>query len=45
MVKISLREYEGMKDTIELLQNPDMMNQVIESEKNVANGEVEEFEY
>jgi hypothetical protein len=34
-----------MKDTIELLQNPDIMKQVIESEHNVDKGEVEEFDY
>jgi len=30
MIKISLREYEGMKETIEILQNPDTMHQILE---------------
>ena len=42
---ISLAEYEGMKETIEILQNPSMMTQILESEKNIAEGKVEEFEY
>lgn len=45
MVRISRMEYEGMKETIEILQDPDVMNQIIESEKNIKSGKVEEFEY
>ena len=33
MVMISRKEYEGMKETIELLQNPEIMEQILESEK------------
>ena len=44
MIKISLEEYEGMKETIEILQNPDMMSQIIESEKNIPEGNVKELE-
>ena len=43
MIKISLKEYEGMKETIEILQNPDMMCQIIESERNIKAGKVKEF--
>ncbi|MDO8564045.1 MAG: hypothetical protein Q7R87_03490 [Nanoarchaeota archaeon] len=32
MIQISLKEYEGMKETIEILQNPEMMAQILESE-------------
>lgn len=45
MIKISRKEYEGMKETIELLQDPDMMNQVLESEENIKKGKVKEFSY
>lgn len=45
MIRISLKEYEGMKDTIEILQNPDTMNQILESENNIRIGKVKEFEY
>jgi len=45
MVKISLKEYEGMKETIEILQSPDMMKQIIESEENISKDKIEEFEY
>ena len=31
---ISKKEYEGMKETIEILQNPEMMKQILESEEN-----------
>ena len=42
---ISLKEYEGMKETIEILQDPEMMAQILESEKNIKEGKIEEFEY
>ena len=45
MIKISLKEYEGMKETIEILQNPDMMAQILESEKNMKEGKIKEFIY
>ena len=38
MILISRKEYEGMKETIEILQNPDIMKQILESEKNIAKG-------
>jgi len=34
-----------MKETIELLQDPDLMNQVLESEKNIKSGKIKKFEY
>ncbi|MEK6881981.1 MAG: hypothetical protein AABY22_20350 [Nanoarchaeota archaeon] len=43
MIRISLKEYEGMKETIEILQNPDLMEQVLESEKNIKEGKVRKF--
>ena len=45
MIKISLKEYEGMKETIEILQNPDTMCQILESEENIRKGKVKEFKY
>ncbi len=45
MIKISLKEYEGMKETIEILQNPDIMCQILESEDNIRKGKVKEFRY
>jgi len=41
---ISKKEYEGMKETIELLQNPDIMKQILESEKNIKEGKIKKFE-
>lgn len=43
MILISKKEYEGMKETIEILQNSDLMNQILESEKNISEGKIEEF--
>ncbi len=40
LIKISKKEYEGMKETIEILQDPDMMKQVLESEKNIKAGKI-----
>jgi len=31
--------------TIELLQNPDMLKQILESKKHIKEGKIEEFEY
>lgn len=45
MIKISLKEYEGMKETIEILQNSDVMCQVLESEDNARKGKLKEFRY
>ncbi len=45
MIKISIKEYEGMKETIELLQNPEMMFQIIESEKNIKEGKIKKLQY
>ncbi len=44
-IRISLKEYEGMKETIEILQSPDLMSQIIESDKNIREGKFEKFEY
>ena len=43
MVIISRKEYEGMKETIEILQNPDMMKQILESEKNISKGKIKKL--
>ena len=45
MIRISVKEYEGMKETIEILQDPDMMDQILESEKNIREGKVKELKY
>ncbi len=44
MVLISRKEYEGMKETIEILQNPDMMRQILESEKNIKEGKIKKLD-
>ena len=44
-IVISKKEYEGMKETIELLQDPEIMNQIFESEKNIKEGKIKKFEY
>ncbi|MBS3102242.1 hypothetical protein J4458_02245 [Candidatus Woesearchaeota archaeon] len=43
MILISKKEYEGMKETIEILQNSDMMKQILESEKNIARGKIKKL--
>ena len=43
MMLISKKEYEGMKETIEILQNSDMMKQILESEKNIAKGRIKKL--
>ena len=43
MILISKKEYEGMKETIEILQNPDIMKQIIESEKNINEGKIKKI--
>ncbi len=45
MIKISRKEYEGMKETIEILQDPEMMSQILESEKNINEGNLKELEF
>ena len=45
MIRISMKEYEGMKETIEFLQNSELMSQVIESEKNIKQGKIKKFDY
>lgn len=44
MIKISKAEYEGMKETIEILQNPEIIIQILESEKNIKKGYIKELE-
>ena len=43
MIKISRKEYEGMKETIEILQSPEMMSQILESEKNIREGKIKKL--
>ena len=43
MILISKKEYEGMKETIEILQNSDMMKQILESEKNIVKGKIKKL--
>ena len=38
LIMISKKEYDGMKETIEILQNPEMMKQILESEENRKKG-------
>lgn len=45
MIKISLKEYEGMKETIGILQNSEIMCQVLESEDNIKKEKIKEFKY
>lgn len=44
-IVISKKEYEGMKETIEILQDPEMMKQIMESEKNIKEKKIKKFEY
>lgn len=43
MIRISQKKYEGMKETIEILQDKDIMCQISESEENIKKGKVKEF--
>ena len=43
-IVISKKEYEGMKETIEILQDPEMIRQILESEKNIKEGKIKKFE-
>ena len=38
VIVISRKEYEGMKETIEILQDEELMEQIKESEENLKNG-------
>lgn len=42
---ISKKEYEGMKEAIEILQDPELMKQILESEKNVKECKIKKFHY
>lgn len=33
-----------MKETIETLQNPEIMRQILESEKNISEGKIKKFD-
>ena len=44
-IVISIKEYEGMKETIAILQDPEMIKQILESEKNIKEGKIKKFEY
>ena len=43
LITISKKEYEGMKETIEVLQSPEMMRQILESEENIKAGKIKKF--
>lgn len=43
-IVISKKEYEGMKETIELLQDPEVMKQIQESEKNIKEGKIKKLD-
>ncbi|MEK6926119.1 MAG: hypothetical protein AABW50_02470 [Nanoarchaeota archaeon] len=45
MIRISLKEYEGMKETIEILQDSDMISQILESEKNIKQGKIKKLNF
>ena len=45
MVIISRKEYEGMKETIEILQNPEMMKQILESERSIKQGKIKKLDF
>lgn len=43
IIQISRKEYEGMKETIEILQDPEIMSQIFESEKNIKEGKTKKL--
>jgi len=43
LIQISKKEYEGMKETIEILQDPDMLRQILESEENIKHGKIKKL--
>lgn len=42
---ISKKQYGGMIETIKILQNLDIMHQILESEKNIKEGKINELVY
>jgi len=44
MILISRKEYESMKETIEILQNPEMIKQILASEKNISEGKIKKLD-
>jgi len=44
MILISRKEYEGMKETIEILQNKEIMKQILNSEKNISKGKIKRLD-
>ncbi len=44
-ITISKKEYEDMKETIEILQDPDLMEQVLKSEDNIKKGRIKKFQH
>ena len=44
MIQISKKEYEGMKETVEILQDPDMLRQILESEGNIKKGKIKKLD-
>ena len=41
----SKKENKGMKEMMEILQDPEMMRQIWESEKNIKQGKIKKFKY
>ncbi|MBI4980353.1 hypothetical protein HZC30_02215 [Candidatus Woesearchaeota archaeon] len=44
LICIFKKEYEGMKETIELLQDSDILPQILESEQNIKASKIKKFE-
>ena len=44
IILISRKEYDGMKETIEILQSPEMMKQILESEKKISEGKIKKID-
>ena len=44
-ITISKKEYEEMRETIAILRDPDLMEQVFESEKNIKNGKIKRLKH
>lgn len=44
-ILISKKEYEGMRETIDILQDPELMKQILESGKNMKEGTIKKFEF
>ncbi len=45
MILVAKKEYDSMKETLEILSNKEMMAQIRTSEKNRKKGKVYKFEY